>query len=55
MKLYTNGQRVKYVGMFGETDGQCGRVIRQYKSGVRVRWDNGDTYSVHPDDVRVIQ
>lgn len=51
---FTNGQRVKYVGMFGETDGPTGRVIRQYKSGVRVRWDDGNTYSVHPEDIRAV-
>ena len=38
MQTYTNGQRVKYSGMFGETNGLTGRVIRQYKSGVLVRW-----------------
>lgn len=49
---FNNGQRVKYVGMFGETDGQRGQVIRQYKSGVRVRWDDGRTETVHPQDIQ---
>ncbi|MBE5426644.1 hypothetical protein [Mycobacteroides abscessus] len=51
---FTNGQRVKYVGMFGETDGPTGRVVRQYKSGVRVRWDSGAVDTVHPEDVRAV-
>jgi len=47
------GQRVQYVGFTGRADGQTGRVSRVLKSGaVRVRWDNGDTYDVHPQDVR---
>ena len=51
MQTYTNGQRVKYSGMFGETNGLTGRVIRQYKSGVYVRWSDGSKYSVHPEDI----
>lgn len=52
MKLYTSGQRVKYIGISGLADGPCGRVIRQYKSGVRVRWDDGRTETVHPQDIQ---
>lgn len=54
MTTYTNGQRVKYVGISGLAEGPVGRVIRQYKSGVYVRWDGGDKYSVHPGDIRVM-
>ena len=51
---FTNSQRVQYVGISGLADGLHGRVIRQYKSGVRVRWDDGNTYSVHPEDIRAV-
>ncbi len=52
----TSGRRVQYVGFTGRADGMCGRVSRVLKSGaVRVRWDNGDTYDVHPQDVRAAE
>lgn len=52
---FKNRQRVKYVGMFGDTDGPTGTVIREYKSGVRVRWDDGRVETNHPHDMRVIR
>lgn len=52
---FNNGDRVKYIGMSGRADGPTGRVIRQYKAaGVRVRWDDGRTDTVHPDGLAVI-
>ncbi|WP_454162864.1 hypothetical protein [Gordonia iterans] len=52
---FQNRDRVQYVGVTGHADGPTGRVIREYRSGVRVRWDdNGVQETVHPDSLRVI-
>lgn len=49
---FTSGQRVKFVGIHGRTDGPTGRVSRVCRGYVRVRWDGGDTEQVHPDDIK---
>lgn len=55
MTTLRSGQRVKFVGMHGRADGLEGRVSRVLKSGeVKVRWDDGNIYAVHPEDIRPI-
>lgn len=51
---FSAGQRVKYVGITGRADGLTGRVIRQYPSGVLIRWSDGQRYSVHPEDLQAV-
>lgn len=51
---FKNRQRVQYIGVTGRATGPTGRVIREFKSGVRVRWDDGVHETVHPDSLRVI-
>ncbi|WP_157896127.1 hypothetical protein [Mycobacteroides chelonae] len=46
---WRNGDRVRYVGISGRADGRVSRVM---KSGVRVRFDDGRTETVHPEDIR---
>lgn len=52
--MLSTGQRVKYVGMFGETDGPTGRVSRVCKAYVKVRWDDGRREDHHPEHLRVV-
>ena len=52
--VFDKGQRVKFVGIHGRADGLAGRVIGQCASGVLVRWDSGDRYSVHPEDITAV-
>lgn len=52
---FKNRQRVQYIGVTGRATGPTGRVIREFKSGVRVRWDDSGVHeTVHPDSLRVI-
>ena len=48
------GQRVRYVGIHGTTNGPTGRVSRTLKGAIRVRWDDGTTTDVHPEGIRAI-
>jgi hypothetical protein len=48
------GMHVRYVGIGGRADGPTGRVVSVSTAGVRVRWDDGRTELVHPDDVKVV-
>lgn len=48
----TAGQRVRYVGITGRADGPSGRVIRVCRAWVRVRWDDGRSDQVHPEDIQ---
>ena len=48
------GQRVKYVGIHGRADGPSGRVTRVCRAWIRVRWDDGGTDQVHPEDIRPV-
>lgn len=48
---WQTGDRVRYVGISGRTDGPHGRVSRVMKSGVRVRFDDGRIEVVHPEDI----
>jgi hypothetical protein len=45
------GQRVEYLGQASHR----GTIRGISKQGVRVRWDNGSTDLVHPDDVQVVK
>ncbi len=49
---WQTGGRVRYVGISGRADGPHGRVTRVMKSGVKVRFDDGRTELVHPEDIR---
>ncbi|MAU82830.1 MAG: hypothetical protein CME34_13340 [Gordonia sp.] len=40
-----------WVGIHGRENRGC-RIIRFRRDCVVVRWDNGDTDTVHPDDLR---
>lgn len=48
------GDRVRYVGVTGRADGLSGRVVRCHRSGVRVRWDDGSIYTIHPEDITAL-
>lgn len=50
----STGQRVKYVGIFGDVDGPTGRVSRVCRGYVKVRWDDGRNDDVHPEDIRAV-
>ena len=50
--MFTAGQRVRYVGITGRADGPSGRVTRVCRAWVRVRWDDGRSDQVHPEDLR---
>lgn len=50
----STGQRVKYVGIFGDADGPTGRVSRVCRGYVKVRWDDGRCDDVHPEDVAAV-
>ena len=52
MTSFTAGQRVRYVGIHGRADGPIGRVTRVCRAWIRVRWDDGNSDQVHPEDVR---
>lgn len=52
--MLATGQRVKYVGVFGSTDGPTGYVSRVCKGYVKVRWDDGRCDDVHPESIRVV-
>lgn len=54
LRGFKNRDRIQYVGIFGDKAGPIGRVIREYRSGVRVRYDDGRQETVHPDDLRII-
>lgn len=54
MNGFTRGQQIRYVGITGRADGPTGRVIRAYKSGVRVRWADGRVDVVHPQDITAV-
>ena len=51
---FTTGQRVRYVGIHGTTNGPTGRVSRTLKGAIRVRWDDGTTTDVHPEGIQAI-
>ena len=48
-------QRVQYVGLSGERSGPVGTVRAIFKTGVRVKWDDGRVEVYHPHDVRILQ
>ncbi len=48
---FATGQRVKFVGIHGRTDGPVGRVSRVCRGWIRVRWDDGRADQVHPEDI----
>lgn len=54
LKATFAGKRVKFVGMFGKTDGPVGKVWRVTNGGVWVTFANGDRQQLHPDGLRVI-
>lgn len=51
---FTSGQRVKYIGIHGRTDGPVGRISRVCRGWIRVRWDGGSVEQVHPEDIRPV-
>lgn len=54
LKAMFAGKRVKFVGMFGTTDGPVGKVWRVTSRGVWVTFANGDRQQLHPEGLRVI-
>lgn len=50
--MLTTGQRVRYVGITGRAAGPAGRVTRVCQAYVQVRWDDGRTDQVHPEDIQ---
>jgi hypothetical protein len=54
LKAKFAGKRVKFVGMYGETDGPVGKVWRVTKYGVWVTFEDGSRQQLHPDGLRVI-
>ncbi len=47
MTAYRTGQRIRWA----RGDGPHGRVARRLRAGVMVRWDDGRTEWVHPEDI----
>ena len=54
LKATFAGKRVKFVGMYGTTDGPEGKVWRVTRGGVWVTFANGDRQQLHPEGLRVI-
>ena len=54
---FRNKQRVQFTSFDGKVKDwhPTGTVIREYTSGVRVRWDDGRIEMTHPDHLRVIK
>lgn len=55
MKAMFAGKRVKFVGMFGKTDGPVGKVWRVTNRGVWVTFADGHREQLHPEDIRVVR
>lgn len=49
LPMLKSGRRVRY-----RDEGPTGRVSRVLKAAVRVRWDDGRTDDVHPEDLRAL-
>lgn len=55
LKATFTGQRVKFVGMLGKTDGPVGKVWRVTGRGVWVTFEDGHREQLHPEDLRVVR
>jgi len=53
---FTNGQRVRFVGTFGNAAGPTGKVWRVTAAGVWVTFppEDGGRQLVHPEDIRPV-
>lgn len=54
-KTMFKGQRVQFVGMFGNAEGPAGRVWRVTNKGVWVTLADGHREQFHPEDLPIIR
>ncbi|WP_426979241.1 hypothetical protein ACQCSU_08160 [Pseudarthrobacter sp. O4] len=54
MKAKFAGKHVKFLGMFGNTDGPVAKVWRVTNNGVWVTMQDGSRQQWHPDSISVV-
>lgn len=54
LKARFAGKRVKYIGMYGRTDGPVAKVWRVTRGGIWVTMADGSRQQWHPEDIAIV-